>query len=365
MNKIFILFLLCSLSLIAGVNDKANLSSPKIDKRVELLSIVFRLAGNREYSDDQYKIYTDDIHKYFDKYKGHELITFAQEVRNKNGVAFDAVMKMAIHLEPPPSLNPIIPFTSDIPDGRWGKENAAKFVNLLQQFYLDTKFESFFASHEQLYQSVQNQFKKVYNELDIDWYYQFYGEKPKGNLNIVLGLGNGGGNYGVKIIVSDGIEDTYAIIGTGSLDSLGQPKYNVNDNLPLLVHEFNHSFINYMMKNYQNEFNEAGSKLYDIIKQNMNRRSYGSWQTMMNEALVRASVIRYLMKHNSDSNVAKKQLVEEFNNGFFWIKGLVECLGEYEKNRTKYPTLESFVPNLITYYTGVAKECDVMFDIKE
>jgi hypothetical protein len=92
----------------AGQTGIDNFPAPAVDKRIELLSIVFRLAGNWEYSDEQYKSYTADIHKHFDPYKEHELINFAKKLRDKNGVSFDAVMKMAIHLNQPPALNPVI-----------------------------------------------------------------------------------------------------------------------------------------------------------------------------------------------------------------------------------------------------------------
>ena len=144
MKKIIMLFLLSSLSFLsfaAGRNDNSNLSLPKIDKRVELLSIVFRLAGNYEYNMDMFKNYVKDIHDYFDKYKDHPLIVFASKLRDTRGVGFDAVMKMAVHINQPPELNPIIPFTSMVPEPRWGKEDAEKFIELLKQFYIDTKCE--------------------------------------------------------------------------------------------------------------------------------------------------------------------------------------------------------------------------------
>lgn len=337
---------------------------PKVDKRVELLSIVFRLAGNREYNDENYQVYINDIHKHFDKYQGHELIAFATQLRNKNGVAYDAVMKMAIYIEQPPSLNPIVDFTSDIPEGRWGQENATRFVKLLQQFYVDAKCDEFFKAHEELYKNIPKRFKKVYDALDINWYNQYYGVQPKGSLNIILGLGNGGGNYGPKVILPDGQEDSYAIIGTWPLDSLGEPEYNVNDNLPTLIHEFNHSYVNHLTNINMSKFEASGVKLFDIVRESMEKQSYGNWQIMMNEALVRASVIRYYLSHNSNSAVAKTEMIRQFNKGFFWIKELVDCLGEYENKRDKYPTLESYMPVLIDFYNRIAKNTESMFEIK-
>lgn len=111
-------------TIIQKETDKFLL--PKVDKRIELLSIVFRLAGNMEYNDEIFKSYTSDIHAHFDKFKEHELIKFTREIRNKSWIGFDAVMAMAIYLDQPPTLNPLVPFSSSIPEGRWGQENALK-----------------------------------------------------------------------------------------------------------------------------------------------------------------------------------------------------------------------------------------------
>lgn len=86
---------------------------------------------------------------------------------------------------------------------------------------------------------------------------------------------------------------------------------------------------------------------------------------MMNESLVRASVIRYLLTHNPDGKAVKCQLISDFGRGFFWMKGLVETLGTYEKNRDKYPTLESYIPVLSDFYKKVAEESDSLFEINK
>lgn len=360
-----------SISALAQENNPAkpaeinNFPAPSVDKRIELLSIVFRLAGNWEYNDDQYKSYIADIHQHFDPYSEHELIAFARKLRDNNGVSFDAVMKMAIHLSPPPELNPVVPFTEDIPERRWGKDPAIKFVKLLQQFYADARCDAFFAAHEQLYKTVPERFNKVYRALDITWYQQYYGVQPNGRLIVVLGLGNGCGNYGPKIIWPDGREDNYAIMGICPLDSLGDPEYNTDNNLPTLIHEFNHSYVNHLTDQYKPEFQSSGEKLYGIVKERMRRQAYGNWQTMLNEALVRASVVRYYLNHDSDTGVAIAKMITEFNNGFFWINDLVNCLGDYEANRTKYPTLESYMPVLVDFYNKTADNSGSLFNIKK
>ena len=118
-------------------DPKTLLSPPVADRRIELLSIVFRLAGADEYNNEAFKSYTNAIHRHFDPYKDHPLIKKAMQLRNKKGIGFDAVMAMAIHLSQPPELEPLVPFSDKIPEPRWGKKTAMEFIILLRQFYTD------------------------------------------------------------------------------------------------------------------------------------------------------------------------------------------------------------------------------------
>lgn len=346
-------FLLTILLAIGQTNS--ILSPPKVDRRIELLSIVSRIAGYEEYSQDRYKLYVQDIHTHFDKYKSHPLIKFAEELRDSNGVGYDAVMEMAIHLTQPPNLKPSVAFSDNITD-RWGIKNANKFVSLLQQFYVDAKCDSFFKAEENVYRIAESKFKIVFDNLDLNWYKQYYGKMPNGIFNIVIGLGNGGGNYGPKIKLANSKEEIYAIMGTWSVDSVGQPKYNLKDYFPVLLHEFNHSFVNYLTDNHEKALEQSGLTIFKQVEDKMKLQAYASWQTMLSEALVRASVIEYLKTHEPDGKSADNELIIELGNGFIWMKELVNLLSTYESNRQKYPTLESFMSEIISFYNKISKD---------
>jgi len=333
-----------------------------VDKRIELLSIVFRLAGNREYNQDFFKEYVKDIHDHFDKYKDHPLITFAKELHDKNGVSYDAVIAMSVHLGQPPALNPVLPFTSATPENRWGEDNSNKFVKLLQQFYVDAKCEEFFNQHDELYRLAQERIKAVYDALDIGWYKEYYGVQPEGSLNVIVGLGNGGDNYGTKVVFPDGREDDFAIMGAWSFDARGEPIYSPEGYLPIMIHEFNHSFVNQLIDRNVKELETAGKKLFEPVKDILKRQAYGNWNTMMKEALVRASVIRYMKKHYPDGKAADKEVITQLGNGFVWMGKLVDTLQYYENSREKYPKLENFMPSIISFYNTIAKDCNVLYE---
>jgi len=355
MKQIIGMFLLLA-TLNAFSQNGTILKEPKVDKRIELLSIVFRLADSQEYSSNKFPKYVENIDNHFGKYKNHTLITFIKKKLRKMGIGYDAVMYMAISITEPPEMKAILSFSKDFPEKRWGEKNATKFLKLLNQFYYDADCENFFKNNEDLYRVASNRFNLVYKELDLDWYQKFYGEKPKGEFVIVNGLGNGGGNYGPNIRLANNKELIYAIMGTWSVDSLGLPNFKMDSYFPTLLHEFNHSFVNHIVGEYHSELAESGKTIFNQLKEIMNNQAYGDWRTMYAEALVRASVIKYLKDHNYENEFVIKELNEEINRGFIWTDKLVMELDRYDNNRDIYPTLGSFIPEIVKFFNETASE---------
>jgi hypothetical protein len=355
MKKIAALFLIvASFPVIAQEN--LILDKPKVDKRVELLSIVFRLADNPEYGTNLFKLYTDKIENHFNSYKDHQLIRFTKEIMGENGIGYDAVMQMAIHIDE--NLNPLVEFTDNVPESRWGKENADKFITLLKEFYKEAKCDEFFKANDSLYTEVNKRFLPVYERLDLNWYSSFYGKEPTEKFIIVNGLANGGNSYGPSLTLPNGKKEVYAIIGTWRTDSLGMAVFNINEYFPNLLHEFNHSFVNCLLEKNGDAFKANGEKIFEQVKEEMRRQHYAYWETVLNEALVRASVIKYMKDHNFDKPIIDNEINNQLAIGFLWIRELVAELENYGKNREIYPTLESYMPKLATAYTVYASNID-------
>ncbi|SDL71781.1 protein of unknown function [Salinimicrobium catena] len=354
--KILVTAVLLLVTHFSTCQHKPILDEPGVDKRIELLSIVFRLAGNSEYSSENFKLYTSRIEEYYAPYEDHALIEFAQELREKHGVGYDAVMSMAIHLDD--SLNPKVAFTETVPDERWGKENALKFAGLLKRFYSETDSERFFTENQKLYKEISNRFLPVYEHLDLGWYKKFYGKEPNEKFGIVIAPGNGGGNYGRSVDLPNGEREVYAIMGTWKTDTTGMAAYTLESHFPTLLHEFNHSFVNYLLNNDPAPFRKNGEIIYETVKEKMRRGGYGNWQTVLNEALVRAAVIQYMKDHGYAEEEIQKEITEQLNRGFIWIRELVTELEKYDRQRQKYPTLESYYPQLAKAYDHWAGNID-------
>ena len=71
----------------------------RVDPRVELMSTIFRLAGNSEYNQPSSKSpYADAVDAHFGAFRQHGAVAMARELRQTRGVSFDAVMSLAVHL---------------------------------------------------------------------------------------------------------------------------------------------------------------------------------------------------------------------------------------------------------------------------
>jgi hypothetical protein len=339
-----------------GGRQEASGVIAKVDPRVELMSIIARLAGYQEYVRNDFKLYADDVDKHFGPHKQRPAVQFAVKIRQSNSVSFDAVMAMAAHLNPPPALTPRVAFTDTAPERRWGKDAAEEFAKLLRQFYKDADCEGFFKAHADMYRIAEERFQQLLNKVDFAWYKRFYGEAPQGDFNVRIGLLNGGGNYGPKVVHPDGKEDLYAIIGTWQTDSAGLPIYS-DRTLPTIIHEFNHSFINHLVSARWRQLSAAGSKVFQSVADRMKNMTYGAPLITIQESLVRAAVLRYTFEH--EAQATESALAREINNGFLWMDELFALLGVYENSRSSYPTFRSFIPIIEAYYSDLAKRIGV------
>lgn len=232
-------------------------TAPHVDERVELLSIVFRLAGNPEYNMNSLPKYSQQIDSYFAPYTKHAVVQMAQALRAKRGVSFDAVMAMAISVSEAPGLKPLVPFKNGMPEARWGGEGEA-FLRALRDFYRDSKFEEFYAAHQGFYRGAEARFAATLREVDFGWYPRFYGSAADLKYHLILGMNNGGGNYGPRLDLPDGRPELFSIIGCWTHDDAGDPTYPAGEAyLPTIIHEFNHSFVNPPVHKHWSEFHGA------------------------------------------------------------------------------------------------------------
>src|ERR1039458_9390912 len=140
------------------------------DLRVELLSIIFRLAGSPEYT--------------------HGAIP-----------GYEAAIGLGGHvtnIEPRAERVPL-----DRPgillDKRWHGGEARRFLEAARRFVAETRYLEFVQSQKPLYEIAGRRLKGfVDSALDQAWFGRFFGAQPGARFIVVPGLVNGNSNYGTK-----------------------------------------------------------------------------------------------------------------------------------------------------------------------
>lgn len=327
----------------------------RVDPRVELMSVIFRLAGNPEYGNGRVKAYSEAVEAHFDKFRDHAVVKLARELRRKHGVSYDAVMNMAVHIKDVKGLKEAVSFDREprTLERRWSVKDARRFLAAARKFVKEAKFAAFLKKHAGLYRTAEKRLAKTLAEhADLDWFDKFFGARSGAEFEIAIGMLNGPGNYGARIRKPGGKETLYCVLGVWRVDSSGDPTFPAAV-LGTVVHEFCHSYANPLVNANAAKLQRAGEALWPHVADTMRRQAYGNWKTMMYESLVRACVVRY-MHATGGAKAAARQQREEGNRGFRWVGGMAAQLALYEADRKAYPNLEAFFPRIAAYLEGYA-----------
>jgi len=311
-----------------------NIPQPKVDERAELLGIVFRLAGNPEYQCHAFKEYDDAINQHFAPFRRHPVIRAAQSLRSKYGVSYDAVMSYAVHISIengrvalPNENSPDETSEKTLIelDSRWNRveAQAQSFAMLLDDFYVVSRFHEFFEAHSEMYRKTEGKIKAITDNIDYLWFKKFFGEADITRFRIVPSCVSEQGNYGTRCYFKDGSAEYYAIVCTRGPDAV----YQENSYIPLIIHEFSHSFCNPHVKKYLDELRPSVERVWSFIEDQMAMQAYGSPDTLLYEYLVRACEIRYLFALGNEVE-AYRSMARNRNNGFLWIEELVKLLDQ-------------------------------------
>ncbi|HET6203182.1 MAG TPA: DUF4932 domain-containing protein [Planctomycetota bacterium] len=350
-----------TLLLLAAFQTKpAAAPEVRVDARIELVSIVFRLAGHSEFNQESSDSpYAREVKERFGRFAGHPAVERAADLRKERGVSFDAVPSLAVHLVDAESFAERVPF--DAPparlDARWSAEEARAFVGLLRAFSRESGFPEFFAAHAGLYRKTEERLRALLAaRLDVGWFDAFFGAKPGATFRVIPGLLFGGCNYGVGVRLPDGREEVLPSIGCWKWDGEGVPLFG-EEVLPTVVHEFSHSYANPLVDLHAEALERSGERIFPTVSAVMRPQAYGTWRAVLYESLVRASVVRYLTAHEG-KGAAAKEVDEDGKRGFAWVGDLAALLAEYERDRKAYPDLDAFAPRLVAFFEALAERSE-------
>jgi len=325
----------------------------EVDPRVELIGIVFRLAGNPEYNDGTLRPYAKAIERHFGDFDNHPVVKMAVQLRNTRLMSADGPMSLAVHIDRDLRLRKTDEEWPSSLDFRWEKEETTEFMEKLRQFAAETKFDEFFKAQSEIYEQGIRSCEGLIAPLNLGkWLGDFFGVKDCGDLRLVLGFTNGFGNYGARF-KDERTREKYAIIGMRPFDPSNTIIF-LPQQIGLVAHEFCHSFANPVVEKYMEQLRPAGKKLFAIHGPAMRMRGYQKLESVMYETSVRACVMSFV-RHSFEPMYLDYFLKDEVKAGFVWTEDAGNFLKTYESNRDKYPTFESFFPEFVDFLNEYSK----------
>ncbi|MEN6355455.1 MAG: DUF4932 domain-containing protein [Armatimonadota bacterium] len=340
------------------VSAQKNSLSISVDPRIELLSIVQYLSDYKEIANPALvtrlnHTYRKDVNNWFSKYKSHPVMEMFNQMA-KNGFAYDAPPHAVLYQNTDLTLNNVI-YKDDPMDVHraGGKEQMVAFAKALRSFAVESGFPEFYKSHIPFYEQITGEtIKNVKDENVIEQLEQYTGEK-KASYTVVISPLLGGGSFGPQVERKKGCKEVYCIMGSwqekDGIPQFGSTEYFHN----LQWHEFGHSFTNPLANKYQSLW-EKHSDLFRPMEEKMKSQAYGQWSTVVYESVLRAMTTRLAYRCDG-KDAGDRELRGHTGNGFVFTKALANKLEQYEANRTKYPTLDSFFPELLKVFDGFSQ----------
>jgi len=298
--------------------------------------------------------YEKDVDKWFRPFRDHPVVRRARGLGDSAGIGFSDPMEFAVHLTNAHDLGEIVPVDApnQEPEWAWPPAGARAFLSDLRAFVRDAQTDRFLHSHERLYATAADRLRQLVDSAgDPAWFGRFFGHAPVRPFILVPALLNGGANYGPRIRTPGDGQEFYAIVGVYLTDRDGLPRFDERE-MPNVVHEFSHSFINPIIARHLDQFEGAGPQIFAAEEQQMKDQAYDTWPTVIDESLVRATVVRYRLSHEG-REAADAEIADEKARGFLWIRDLSDLLGQYETARGQYPDFETFLPRTAGYFASL------------
>ncbi|WP_419699792.1 DUF4932 domain-containing protein [Mucilaginibacter sp. NFX135] len=167
--------------------------------------------------------------------------------------------------------------------------------------------------------------------------------------NVILNF-LGWGNFGPRIFKKDGAE-LYAVIAPEKT-AIRVPTFDVSALYRLLWHEFAHSFANPAVEKYEVQFDQF-EWMWEPIKESMKAQAYHSWRSVVKEHLTEAIACRMAALKFGESAAYLNYVRRQYGMRWIYLHPLLDALKHYEKSRQQFPTLDSFIPEIIKAFKQV------------
>jgi hypothetical protein len=323
-----------------------------IDPRVELFSIIYRLAGFQSYEEGHAAShYEKVVENHFGRYREHPAVSLAIRLKETHNVDYGVQLSLAVHVDDAANLQlrvPLDPWPETLHE-RWTPELIDEFLAQARDFATQADFAGFVQSQGSFYAETATRAERTLLEgVHVEWFESFFGTRPGGKFQVFISPLGGGNCYAFWVPTEDGIE-SIAVIGVWQTDRQGKPEFP-GGLVSVTVHELAHAYMNPTVDHYLDELTGAVERMGPWLTGRFGEmvRNEGT-AGFMHESLTEAATICYL-EHTKGTFAARRQLVSNLRNGVFWMPELLATLEQYEARRDSFPAFQAYMPEVVEFF---------------
>lgn len=245
----------------------------------------------------------------------------------------------------------------------------AELIDSLRKFYTLANVSGFLKLNSHFYHGALKETAKDINKPAFGFMEDWYGQKfAQYELYISpsMPIMRGEDNYmgmGPLISTSKGMIPSMVVSSSKMLqlqqDLSQYHQYGFDNhavNRFITIHEILHSFVNPLLETYAAQL-KADSILYTKDLSSILKPSgLYNWKVSVIEHLVRLGEIRIAVSMNDSKEADRLRRIHINEYKCVLIPLLENKIQEYEKDRVKYPTFESYLPNLMAYLHALSPE---------
>ena len=314
---------------------KLNVS---VDPRTELLGVIQIMADYPLVTKNS--PYSNEVKAYFEPMKDSKAVEVTKMLLQEYGFSYDAPVDFILRLSQPLQLKRTVPYSEDVKNRAGGEANLSVYRDAIRDFAKKSGFEHFYVSKKVFYERILASVREMFQGRDLVKTVEEYYKDSCNSYNMIICPLNGNNNYGLRFKSSNDKYDLYPVI-------CGEGKYRERFFDNVILHEFNHSFVNPLTEKYRDKV-ELSKKLFEPIREFMTSKAYGEWKITLDEHIVRAVTAR-MMEMLFGKQVGAEWVIYEKKQGFVYIEPIIESLKRFESLRdSDGVTFAEYFPNLLS-----------------
>lgn len=321
-----------------------------VTPKPELMTVLSVLSGeNADSVNREETIYRNDIFTRFKKFKDHPMVNYYREKE----LDHDIMCEFSMMINKNFSLDPkFLHFQDDdrctenekrILSAVSEKCDLEELLENLKKFHEDTNMYSFFKRNKNTFKDM---LKDISEELDkykvSEFTNKYFGENENNYRIILQPIRTTPVTSETSVSIMDEEANVHYVSYTNVFTGLYQRKYFSPD----IVKEISADILNPILENYNDEINKYNSLLKDMPN-TPKEAGYDTWPAAFEKQLMDGIAARFILfawgEEEYNTYVQQNQ-----DWGLIYQKDICDKLAEFEANPEKYPTLESFIPEIFT-----------------